>query len=97
MEKSVEGGSAEEACSAATIGESLNQDRSEIEAWRSDVQGCKARSCSTNAQVGQGLLAQPQQTGAPPRIFTTQPSGSNRFWLRMQEANGSGDRKCVVC
>jgi hypothetical protein len=41
MEKSVEGGSAEEACSAATIGESLNQDRSEIEAWRSDVQGAR--------------------------------------------------------
>lgn len=80
MEKSVEGGSAEEACRAATIGESLNQDGSEIEASSLDAgRGGQTRSCSTNAQVGQGLLAQPQQTGAPPRIFTTQPSGSNRF------------------
>lgn len=70
MEKSVEGGSAEEACRAATIGESLNQDASEIEAWRSDARRDATGSCTTNAQVGQGLLAPPQQTGAPPRIFT---------------------------
>ena len=37
MEKSVEGGSAEEACRAATIGESLNQDGSEIEASSLDA------------------------------------------------------------
>jgi hypothetical protein len=32
---------------------------------------------------GSRPFSAPQQTGAPPRIFTTQPSGSNRFWLRL--------------
>jgi hypothetical protein len=82
MEKSVEGGSAEEACRAATIGESLNQDGSEIEAWRSDKDkggSCTCQELQRQCSGGSRPFSSPQQTGAPPRIFTTQPSGSNRF------------------
>jgi len=63
MEKSVEGGSAEEACRAATIGASLKQGCSEIEAQSSDAP----------AHVGYDTLARhPNRPGLL-------PSGSNRF------------------